>query len=133
MKAKISFLFVAALIATGTISHAQNELILPEDDYQQAVNMLSSNVTKLIDNSIRPQWTKDGRVWYNSETEGQSLYKLVDPKKKKVLTANTRSELFEKGKVGKVEEAVRRRYSRAAKSPDGKYEAFIKDWNLWIR
>ena len=130
MKAKLTFLVFTAFFLSGSYSFAQQAEVLTEADYQQAVNMLSNHVNKLIDNAIRPQWTADGRVWYQSEMEEETLYKLVDPTRKKVLTAPTRPELFEEGKV---EQAAGRRSRRTALSPDGKYEAFIRDWNLWIR
>lgn len=130
MKTKLTFLLTATLLAMGSYAYAQSTKTLSEADYQQAVNMLGNNVNKLVDNSIRPQWTKDGRLWYKSESEDQEIYKLVDPAKKKVLTADTRSELFKKGKV---ERNAAGRSRRSALSPDGKYEVFIRDWNLWLR
>lgn len=130
MKTRLSFLLIATLAVSGSISYAQNNKTLSEADYERAAAMLSGNVNKLIDNAIRPRWTKDGRVWYRSDVQDQSLYKLVDPTRKKILTADTRSELFEKGKV---EEAASSGLRRTALSPDGRYEVFIKDWNLWLR
>lgn len=130
MKTKLTSCFLPLFLLIGT-AYAQERKVLTEADYQHATTMLGSNVNKLVDNAIRPQWTEDGKVWYKSETEGQSVYKLVDPVKGKVRTASSRSELFEKGKV--EEENTGRPSRRTAKSPDGKYEAFIKDWNLWLR
>jgi len=128
MKIKLTSLILLGLM--GTLSQAQDTRKLTESDYQRAQAMLRGNVDKFVDNNIRPQWTGDGRVWYEAESEGQSVFKLVDPTSKKILSATSRKELFEKGKV---EQETERRFRRTSLSPDGKYEAFIKDWNLWLR
>lgn len=130
MKSKGIYLTLIAILFIGFAASGQEALILTENDYQHATSMLSGNVNKLIDNAIRPQWTADGRIWYRSLTEDNSEYKLVNPNKKKVLTADSRRELFEKGKV---DQGSASRSRREAVSPDGKYVAFIKNWNLWLR
>jgi len=130
MNIKLISLSLIAILFIGLASSGQEALILTESDYQHATSMLSGNVNKLIDNAIRPQWTADGRIWYRSLTEDHSEYKLVNPNKKKVLVADSRRELFEKAKM---EQEAQRRSHREAVSPDGKYVAFIKDWNLWLR
>lgn len=118
------------MITITTNALAQGGMTLTEADYQRAAGMLGANVNKYVDNAIRPQWTTDGKIWYKAEADGESVYKLVDPKKKKIQTAHTRSELFEDGEV---EQGAGRWTRRTAKSPDGRYEVFIKDWNLWLR
>ena len=128
MKYKLASLFLLLLMVT--VSQGQEALSLTEADYQQAVAMLGNNVGQLVDNSIRPQWTMDGRIWYESRAKDKAVYKLVDPTRKKVLVADSKKELFEKGKV---EQEAGRRSRRTTQSPDGRYEAFIRDWNLWIR
>jgi len=128
MKARVNSLFLCLLIPI--VAQGQISKIYTEADYQHANSMLSGNVNKLIDNAIRPQWTTDSHIWYRSLTENHSEYKLVNPNKKKVLVADSRKELFDKGKV---EQGSQRRSRREALSPDGKYVAFIKDYNLWLR
>jgi len=128
MRCKLTFLFLSFLMVT--VSHGQVARSLSEADYQQATAMLNGNVSKLLDNAIRPQWTADGRVWYKSQTEDETVYKLVDPTHGKILTADSLKDLFKKAKV---EQETRRGSHGSAQSPDGKYEAFIKDWNLWIK
>ena len=128
MKIKLTSIILLCLMVN--LSQGQDTRKLKESDYQRAQAMLRGNVDKFVDNNIRPQWTRDGRVWYEAEAEGQSIYKLVDPNRKKILSATSRKELFEKGKV---EQEAERRFRRTSISPDGKYEAFIRDWNLWIR
>ncbi len=130
MRSKRIFLSLIAILFIGLAVSGQEALILTESEYQHATSMLSGNVNKLIDNAIRPQWTADGRIWYRSLTEDHSEYKLVNPNKKKVLIADSLQVFIEKGIV---EQEEYRRFPREAVSPDGKYVAFIKDWNLWLR
>jgi len=130
MKLRPNSLSLIAFLIVGSLAYGQDSPTLTKDDYQHATNMLSGNVNKLIDNAIRPQWTADGRIWYRSLTEDHSEYKLVNPKKGKVITADSRKDLFEKGKV---EQEAARRSRRETASPDGKSVAFIKDWNLWLK
>ena len=130
MKSKLTSLSVLVFLLIVPVIHGQTSLTLSEADYQQATAMLSSHVNKLVDNAIRPQWLPDSRLWYKSTTEDQEVYKLFDPAKGKMLKAESRKELFEKASV---DAAARRGSRRESKSPDGKYVAFIKDWNLWLR
>ena len=130
MKSKLTSLSLSIILLIGPMVNGQNTKTLTETDYEQATAMLRGNVSKLVDNAIRPQWLPDSRLWYKSVTEDQEVYKLLDPANGKVLKAESRKELFEKASVDTT--AIRRsRYE--SKSPDGKYLAFIRDWNLWIR
>jgi len=130
MKIKLTSLCLSLILLIAPVAHGQNTRTLTEADYQQATAMLSSHVSKLIDNAIRPQWLADGRLWYKSVTEEKEEYKLFNPVDGKMITADSRTELFEKGSV---DSEASRRSRREALSPDGKHVAFIKDWNLWIR
>jgi dipeptidyl-peptidase-4 len=125
MKRRLIPFFLLLLIYT-TIS-AQNTKKLTVEDYEKAASMLSKNLNGLVKNSIRPGWLNENKVWYKKEVDGEVVYKLFDPAKGKMITKDTQSELFEKGNVT----AIKRKSSRV--SPDGKYEAFIRDWNLWIK
>jgi dipeptidyl-peptidase 4 len=128
---KIRLISISLLLAmTGLVAPCQSLVTLTEADYQHAASMLSSNVSELIDQAIRPQWLPDGRLWYKSSTENQEVYKLVNPANGKIITSDSRADLFEKGKVKSNNERGSR---NEVLSPDGKYVAFIRDWNLWIR
>lgn len=129
MKHVYTWMSIACLLL-GNLAYGQNKQTLTAEDYQRASNMLWSNTSKLIDNYIRPQWLPDGRVWYRSLTENAVTYKLYDPVKKETLTASTKQELFEKAAIAQDEKKHSRNESP---SPDGKYVAFIRDWNLWIK
>ncbi len=119
MKSTLRSLSLLAFLMIGPVVHGQTVEKLTEADYQRATAMLSGNVSKLVDNAIRPQWLPDNRLWYKSATEDQEVYKLFDPAKGKMLKAESRKELFEKASVDAA--ASRRGSRRESKSPDGKY------------
>lgn len=121
---------IFSMLISSSLLFAQHGPVLTEADYDKAAAMLSGNVSKLIDNDIRPLWTPEGKIWYRSLTKDKATYKLFDPASGEVTTSDSREELLN-GKS--MEHEAWRRYSREVKSPDGKHVAFIKDWNLWIR
>ena len=130
MKHTIFVLSLFLILGTGSLATGQGHQTLTESDYDRASAMLSGNLNKYIDNNIRPQWLPDSRLWYQSKAGDEVVYKLFDPSKGKMRTNDSRMELFEKAKV----ESEPRRPSRySSTSPDGKYKAFIRDWNLWIQ
>jgi dipeptidyl aminopeptidase/acylaminoacyl peptidase len=118
------------LAGSSLLAPCQFHATVTESAYQHASTMLSSNINQLIDHAIWPQWLPDGRVWYGSSAGDREEYKLVNPSNGKVITADSRADLFEKGKV---KSEVERGSRNEVLSPDGKYAAFIRDWNLWIR
>lgn len=122
-------LLTCILFLSCTLAFAQTKT-LTEADYQRAVSVLGSNPAKLVDNSIQPQWLPDGRLWYRALTKDAAIYKLYNPADGKMLTANSREELF-KAAQAKSEDGPMFRWD--APSPDGKYVAFVRNWNLWIR
>ena len=121
---------VLLLLAMSYVASGQFHQTLTEADYDRATAMLSGNVSKFIDKDVRPQWLEDGRLWYQSRTGDEEVYKLFNPADGKWLTADSRTELFE---LASVEHLRSRRSRTEVISPDGKYAAFIRDWNLWIR
>lgn len=128
----MKFKLLTLLIITVTMSAVgQTNKVYTNEDYQRAVDMLSTNVSKYIDNDIRPQWLQDGRLWYESSVDGKDIYKLFDPKDGSFITADSKSDLF---KIARINEVEGPKVSRdEVLSPDGKSILFIKDWNLWLR
>jgi dipeptidyl aminopeptidase/acylaminoacyl peptidase len=130
MKSILTPLFLLLVLLIGTQVQGQSVRTFTNSDYERAAAMLSGNTSKLIDNNIRAQWLPDGRLWYRSLTEDKATFKLFDPSNKQQIVADSKDDLFEKG-------AVKSDLSRASRmevwSPDGRYAAFIRDWNLWIR
>ena len=126
IKRTLLFIFILSMLSVPF--RAQEGKTFTEADYDGAVAML--NVSKLIDYNISPHWLPDDRLWYSSEADGQLAYKLFDPENGKQYVAETQEELFKKGAVS---EEVNTGSSYEVASPDGRYVAFIRDWNLWIR
>lgn len=129
MKCKSGFLLLTSLL-TFYLSSGQDIKTLSNADYQRAVSMLTQNVSKLVDNDIRPAWLPDGKLWYRSMTENSVEYKLLDPSDGKKETVASQKEIY--GQTGS-RPGPGRRFGSGILSPDGKYAAFIRDWNLWIR
>ncbi len=103
---------------------------LTADDYARAEKFLSPTVNPLVKNgSIRATWNSDNTFWYKAERPEGDEYILID------ASAATRS-VYEPS----PEDTAGGRRSRwmhmmgsTVASPDGKKEAFIRDWNLWVR
>ena len=130
MNNKFTSLLLLLILFLSANVQAQSNKTYTKADYDRAASMLSRNTSKLIDNDIRPQWLEDGRLWYRTLSKNSVTYKLVDPSSKKQLIADSKDELFQKGSVS-VSKRVGS-YTEVA-SPDGKYLAFIRDWNLWVK
>ena len=128
MKTKLFAL--AFLILISYVISGQNQKNISTAEYDQAVSMLFRNTDKLIDNSIRPRWLQDGRLWYRSMTENQVQFKLFNPADGKKIIAYSKEELFEKANV---KPGVNSGTANEVLSPDGRYVAFIRDWNLWVK
>lgn len=117
------------VISTVTISLAQQ---LTPADYARAEKMLAYNTAPLVDRgSVRPTFLPDGRFWYQILTATGREFVLVDPATGRKTTGKTMTEL---GLPAPPTGAPSRfGAGLAIKSPDGKREVFIKDWNLWVR
>lgn len=126
---KNRIILLAFALFTGFVSFSQKKSYT-QADYQNAVAMLSGNVNKLIDNAIQPQWLPDGKLWYRLTSQNSSEYILFNPADGKKITAPSAKELFQKGPV---ERGSSYGSPNEVLSPDGKYSAFIRDWNLYIR
>lgn len=130
MKTPIHSLLLLFILVINTQVYGQSAKIYTAADYDRAAAMLSINTSKFIDNDIRPSWLDDGRLWYRAVDKNGASFKLYDPNTRKQWVAPTQKELFEKASVASEKKSVSR---LEVASPDGKYLAFIKDWNLWIK
>ena len=129
----MKFIIIPNLIMfllTTSMSSGQGVKTFTEEDYWHAAEMLSGNVAKFIDNDIRPEWLPDGRLWYRSMTEKSVEYILFNPSDGKRETAASGKELF--ARASYKPEGFRGSRNEVL-SPDGRYVAFIRDWNLWIK
>lgn len=118
------------LISITLSANGQPGRIFTSSDYNRSAEILTGNVSKHIDNVIQPQWTPDGRVWYRSLTENQSRYILVNPADGMKVVYNTKKELTD-GLPPEIKSPALS--ANEVASPDGKYVAFVRDWNLWLR
>ena len=122
---------VALLMLITAFATAQPGRVFTTADYDRAVMMLNFNTAKYVDNAINPQWLPDGRLWYRSLTENKSEYKIFDPRSGKKGIASTRDQLFRANNVSVPSPPSQD--DEGIKSPDGKFIAFIRDWNLWLK
>ena len=118
------------ILATFVASMAQAQPSLTASDYDRAAAQLSFNTGKLVDHSIQPEWLPDNRLWYRNLTATGSEFVLFNPDTKQRQTASSKNELFKTAGANADESRPSRTEVR---SPDGKYAAFIRNWNLWVR
>jgi dipeptidyl-peptidase 4 len=100
-------------------------------DYARAEKFMSYNATPLVLHSgVHATWLPDDRFWYRTTTEKGSEAVLIDP----ATGARSACDLAEcaehegEGRGGRGNAPL-----SYARSPDGMQEAFIRDWNLWVR
>jgi len=130
MKFRLIYFTLVWYLLIETTTNGQNKISFTEADYQHASAMLSGNTGKFIDNEIQTHWLPGNRLWYKSMQGNKVLFKLLNLPDTKKITANSKKELFEKaiirepGNETSPEEVI---------SPDGRYSAFIHNWNLWVR
>ncbi|MDM7922605.1 MAG: DPP IV N-terminal domain-containing protein [Pyrinomonadaceae bacterium] len=104
--------------------------VVTSADYARAEKMLSYNTNPLVDrNGVRPTFLPDGRFWYMVLTATGREFVLVDPSTGTKRTGLTLAELG----ISAPGNNGFGRAGSAVRSPDGKREVFIKDWNLWVR
>ncbi len=131
MKHLRRFLALASIIfALFSLGLAQQ---LTAADYARAEKMLAYNTAPLVDRaSVRPTFLPDGRFWYQVLTATGREFVLVDPASG---TKKTGQSLTDLGLPAAPAGGGPGRFggSLAVKSPDGKREVYIKDWNLWVR
>jgi len=131
MKHLRRFLAIASIIfALFSLGLAQQ---LTAADYARAEKMLAYNTAPLVDRaSVRPIFLPDGRFWYQVLTATGREFVLVDPSSGTKKTGQSLSEL---GLPAAPAGGGPGRFggNLAVRSPDGKREVFIKDWNLWVR
>ena len=129
MKKLLLFVFVF----TSTFAQ-QHTAVVTAADYAHAEKFLATNVNRLvIGGSVTAHWLPGDRFWYANRTEQGTEYVIIDParrtrKQYEPSPSDTAGEWQQRGLF-----FGRMRNSDVVKSPDGKLEAFIRDWNLWVR
>ena len=126
-------LFAASVFAQPTATTAPR--VYTAADYARAEKMLGFNTGQLVDRSgaIRPTFTPDGKFYYRVLTATGSEYVLINPADGSRKTAADLNALGIADATEKPAAQGRRGNPLAVASPDGKREAYIKDYNLWMR
>ncbi|HEX7341978.1 MAG TPA: DPP IV N-terminal domain-containing protein [Rhodanobacteraceae bacterium] len=110
-----------ALAATGQVTRA---------DYVRAQSFMYGHVAPLIDHAVRRvTWLDATHVWYVETDAGGHHYKVMDAVTGKVQTASDR--VAQPHAEGLPRSATVP--ANGALSPNGRYVAYVHDWNLWLR
>ncbi len=114
----------------------QQPRVVTAADYERAERFLGPNVSQLVvGGEVSATWLPGEQFWYRKATADGTEYVLIDP------VAKSRAPYSPSPEDTAGQGADNRRayfyrmgaMSDAVKSPDGKLEAFIRDWNLWVR
>ncbi len=123
------FLLTATMFAQTTTAPR----VLTGEDYDRAVRMLGFSANQMIDRSgVRPTFLPDGRFYYRVLTATGSEFVLINPADG---TRKTAANLAGLGVTESPAAPENRRGNRqpSVASPDGTREAYIKNYNLWMR
>ncbi len=122
--------FITTLLSTGQDRYEPEKVT--EEDYARAEGFLSAAASPLVFRaSVRPEWINDHQFWYKNDTPEGKEYVFVDAKRKRCHRAFDQRELALP--VDATGGATSSATHSAAVSPDGKWQAFIRAHNLWIR
>lgn len=99
-------------------------------EYDNAAARLRNFTSNLVDNNIQTKWLDDNKLKYSTSSNGEVKAFILDPKtgKKENTEPENPRDAFEA--MGRMRSGAPQ---NSVTSPDGKYAAFIKDWNLWVR
>ncbi len=129
MKHTSILILVLTFVFAAQVVFGQTKLT--EADYARAEKALIYNTSALVDrNGVRPTFLPDGRFWYQVLTATGREYVLINP------ADGSRQSADSLVKLGISTPAGPRGFGfggNGVRSPDGKREVFIKDWNLWLR
>ena len=127
----VSIAAISLCLSIGVLAQTRQ---LTADDYARAEKMLSYNTAPLVDRAgVRPTWLPDGRFWYMVLTATGREYVIVDPATGQKRAGATLEAIGVTAPAGPAGPGRFGGASGGARSPDGKKEVFIKDWNLYVR
>lgn len=122
---------IALVIVSFSLAAIAQQGAVTAADYARAEKMLGFATAPFVDRAgARPTYLPDGRFWYRVLTPTGSEYVLINPADGSRKTGTTMAEI---GVTTPAGGGGRFGGSNAVRSPDGKKEVFIKDWNLWVR
>lgn len=121
-----------AFVFCVSVSASFAQTALTADDYARAEKMLSYGTAPLVDrNGARPTFLPDGRFWYMVLTPAGREFVMVNPADGSKQVGDSPEKI---GVAGGGGGGFAGRFGGGGvRSPDGKREVFIKDWNLWVR
>lgn len=138
MKAK-SIIVVGLLALAGNLLHAQGTA----EDYARAYSLAEKYNGLVLNASVMPNWIANNRFWYVQEVPGGRKYVLVDADKRTIaempdtmrqrLVGDQRGRYRYPGGGRYWGERDEQRSADSIASPDGKYKAFIKNSNVYVR
>ena len=105
-------------------------------DYERSTNLRNTYSGKVFKAAVDPHWSADGNAfWYRNDLPGgQKEYVVVDAVKgtRGVVPESKRPKWDAKPAADAQVRPGRDRGPRSA-SPDGKWSAFVRDHNVWLR
>lgn len=129
---KFRFFVSVIAVAFFAVSVSSQTAALTADDYARAEKMLGYNTSPLVDRSgVRPTFLPDGRFWYQILTATGREYVMADPATGAKKAGQSLADIGVTTPAASA--SIRVADRNASRSPDGKKEVFIKDWNLWAR
>ncbi|HXT15628.1 MAG TPA: DPP IV N-terminal domain-containing protein [Gemmatimonadaceae bacterium] len=147
MQRRFFAIAAAAASAAATIAPALSaQRTVTSADYARAERWMSYNVNPLITGGvIRPNWLPDDRLWFRNTTSTGNELVLLEPAtalRKRCdnvpdrcgLPADSGNAFGGRGGRGGGRGGRGGAAARAPEtmSPDGRYGAFIRNWNLWV-
>jgi dipeptidyl-peptidase-4 len=129
----VSFCLLALCVSVPV--YGQTTRQLTAEDYTRAEKMLAYNTAPMVDRAgVRPTWLPDGRFWYMVLTATGREYVIVDPATGTKKTGATMEAIgVTAPPTGSAGPGGQGGSTPGVRSPDGKKEVFIKDWNLYVR
>ena len=123
-------LLLLLIVCLPGVVSAQSRVVTA-DDYAHAEKFLSPSITPLVTlASVNAKWLDQDRFWYRRATSKDTTYILIDPAKQaRSAYSPTPEDTATRNRAGRRGTSG----NGSVLSPDGKHEAFIRDWNLWVR
>ena len=129
----LKFIF-PVLMLTAIISASAQQRVLTAEDYARAEKMLSYKTAPLVDRAgARPVWLPDGRFWYSVSTAQGQEFVLINPADGSRKTGKSLGEIGVSNSTPPAGGGRRGANANGVVSPNGKFAAYIKDYNLWMR
>jgi dipeptidyl aminopeptidase/acylaminoacyl peptidase len=106
-------------------------------DYERATSFLSRAPGRILNAKIEPKWAAEGEQFYYQRElpGGKKEFVLVDCSegKREVVAEDKLPKNTKASPTPKQGGGGGRRGEGGAQSPDGKWTAFVKDSNVWVR